>query len=326
MAQNQHLSPQTGVEAVVTVVSGYTVTAETDGLAFASPGDTSQWFGDGIKMSPRLIEFLADIRLLRRIPLSYLVPDARLLPPESIRFFHVNQTWVDRVIDGVVSNTNLGTVDFHRSLTVLQAIREHPEVDLAKGQMTGMLIRSELVRRWPKMIVRAYSSENAVPESDSDVEVLRAEPVSRDVFIALFDGEPACVHLREPFDGVRYGVEFDDNRPAGHEHIVDRRNPDGSSVDDDDDVLEIEFRDDVRRTLNIEDLRDKVGDAWGTVGDSRGVAIHLEQRPYIQMFAQSTVEPEGSKPAPLSRLVSLHNGKQFKLQFAPQALFQLETD
>ena len=143
--------------------SASTGVAQTaDGLTFASPPRTADWFGDGITMTARLVEFLTDIRLLRRIPLSYLVPDARLLPPESIRFFHVNQTWVDRVIDGVVSNTNLGTVDFHRSLTVLQTIRE-TDVNPAPDQMTGMLIRSELVRRWPKMIVRAYTGRTRRP-------------------------------------------------------------------------------------------------------------------------------------------------------------------
>ena len=203
MAQNQHLSSATGVEAVGQAVSEYGLTQTADGLEFASPATTPDWFGDGIKMSARLVEFLTDIRLLRRIPLSYLVPDARLLPPESIRFFHVNQTWVDRVIDGVVSNTNLGTVDFHRSLTVLQAIRENPDVNPAPDQMTGLLIRSELVRRWPKMIVRAFDYSNPQADAESNVPVLRAEPVSRDVFIALFAGVPAA---RAPPRALRRGA------------------------------------------------------------------------------------------------------------------------
>jgi hypothetical protein len=312
MAQNQHLSPQTGVEAVVATVGAYAVTASADGLEFASPSTSPEWFGGGIKMSARLVEFLTDIRLLRRIPLSYLVPDARLLPPESIRFFHVNQTWVDRVIDGVVSNTNLGTVDFHRSLTVLQAIRENEDVNLAPDQMTGMLIRSELVRRWPTMIVRAYSIVDAEADSEQNVvPVLRAEPVSRDVFIALFKGEPASVHLREPFDGVRYGVEFD-----GEDYTVDRRNPNGTPGSG---QLPVGFHDLDRRTLNINALS-------AEVGDSRDVALHLEQRPYIQVFTQPTAESEGSKNPPPDLLVSLHNGRQFALQFAPQALFQPGTD
>ena len=301
MAQTQHLSSLTGVEAVVSAVSAYEIAQGADGLEFASPSDSPQLF-DGVKLSERLLEFLTDIRLLRRIPLSYLVPDAGLLPPESIRFFYVNQTWVDRVIDGVVSNTNLGTVDFHRSLTVLQMIRE--QVNPAAGQMTGMLIRSELVKRWPKMIVRAFSSPNASADAESTMTVLRAEPISRDVFIALFDGTPARVHLREPFDGVRYGVEFD-----GQTHTVDRRNPNGSTGAD---AITITFHNTAKRTLDI-------GQLAAEVGDPRAVALHLEQRPYVQVFRRrSTAESTGSQAAP--PFLKLHNGTQIPLTFAPQSL------
>lgn len=308
MVQTQHLSSATGVDAVVAAAGQYALTETVDGLEFASPDTIGDWFSDGFVLPARLAEFLADIRLLRRIPLSYLVPDADLLPPESIRFFHVNQTWVDRVIDGVVSNTNVGTVDFQRSLSVLQAIRE--ATDAVPGQMTGMLIRSELVRRWPKMVVRAHSTEGASVDDDSDVEVVRAEPISRDVFIALFAGEPASVHLREPFDGVRYGVELE-----GNNHVVDGRNADGtpSGVS-----VPVQFHLPERRTLNIGALQSTVG------GGPRGVALHLEQRPYVQVFAQSTVETEGSKPAPAALL--LRNGRQIAMTFAHHALFQSGTD
>ena len=151
----QLASTATGVQAVLDLVKAYDVQPSQDGLEFASPDDLSKWKIEGVGMPERLAAFLLDIRLLRRIPLSYLVPDPDLLPPESIRFFHVNQTWVDRVIDGVFSNTNIGTVDFHYNLTTLQLIRA--SIDPAPGGMTGLLIRSELTRRWPKMVVKAFT-------------------------------------------------------------------------------------------------------------------------------------------------------------------------
>ena len=150
------------------MVSAYGMIETPDGLEFASPADLSSLAIDGIVIPDRLEEFLLDIRLLRRIPLSYLVPDPDLLPPESIRFFHVNQTWVDRVIDGVLSNTTVGTVDFHYSLTVLQMVRA--AVDPAPNGMTGMLIRSELARRWPTMIVQAYTDPDADIEAEPDID------------------------------------------------------------------------------------------------------------------------------------------------------------
>src|SRR5262249_16955419 len=136
----------------------------------------------------RLYTWLLNLRLLRPVPLSYLVPDPALLPTESIRFFHVDPTWIDRVIDGVFAAGNTGTVDATFTYPLLQASRAYLDTGLeqlaqaslaeaatavlpdppkdfssgaswraAKDPMTGMLIRSELTRRWPDMIVEGFS-------------------------------------------------------------------------------------------------------------------------------------------------------------------------
>jgi hypothetical protein len=310
----QHASTATGVQAVVDLVSVYDIQTTPDGLEFASPGDLSKWSIEGVKMPERLRGFLDDLRLLRRIPISYLVPDPNLLPPESIRFFHVNQTWVDRVIDGVFSNTNVGTVDFHYSLTTLQLIRA--AVDPAPGGMTGILIRSELTRRWPKMIVRAFSSAVAGVDDESTIPVLRAEAISRDLFIALFAGQPKRIHIREPFEGVRFGVE---SKPGGG-YEVDQRTADGNVLNADEPIT---LRSQSLRTLDVIALRNQL--AARSMGDARGVALHLEQRPFVQIFVDSVPEPAGSVPAPPNLQVPLRNGKLFTLQFATQALFKLDV-
>ncbi len=319
---DKHLSTATGVEAVGSAVSAYEVVASADGLEFASP-DLAAWKADQITIPARLAEFLADIRLLRRVPLSYLVPDPDLLPPESIRFFHVNQTWVDRVIDGVISNTTVGTVDFHYTLSVLAAVRS--AVDPAPNGMTGMLIRSELVRRWPTMVVQAYSDPNAPIDAESTVQVLRAEPVSRDILIALFAGQPARVHLREPFDGVRYGVEPPDDvdtvQTAQEPYVVDHRDKHGAVLDDE---VRIRLRTPLaRRRLHVEDLLTKLAALPGgsDLANPRGIALHLEQRPYVQVFRTTVAESAGSKPAPAGP-IQLSNGHSFTLGLMQHALFQ----
>lgn len=316
---DKHLSTATGVEAVGSAMSAYAVAVTADGLEFASP-DLAAWNADKITIPARLAEFLTDIRLLRRVPLSYLVPDPDLLPPESIRFFHVNQTWVDRVIDGVISNTTVGTVDFHYTLSVLAAVRS--SVDPAPNGMTGMLIRSELVRRWPAMVVQAYSDPNAPIDAESTVQVLRAEPVSRDIFIALFAGQPARVHLREPFDGVRYGVEPPDPSDTGdtaqEPYVVDHRDEHGTVLDDE---IRIRLHQPLnRRRLNIENLRTKLSALPGDLANPRGIALHLEQRPYVQVFRTDVAEAAGSKPAPPGP-IQLSTGHVFTLALMEHALF-----
>jgi hypothetical protein len=310
----QLASTATGVQAILDVVNVYDIQPSQDGLEFASPGDFDKWKIEGIKMPDRLRAFLDDLRVLRRIPISYLVPDPNLLPPESIRFFHVNQTWIDRVIDGVFSNTNVGTVDFHYSLTTLQLVRA--AVDPAPNGMTGILIRSELTRRWPKMIVRAFPSAAAGVDDESTIPVLRAEAISRDIFIALFAGQPTRIHIREPFEGVRFGVESKPN--GGYE--VDQRTPSGDVLNDDEPIT---LRSQTLRTLDVLALRTQLN-ARG-MGDPRGVALHLEQRPFVQIFLDSVPEPAGSVPPPQNMQVPLRNGKLFTLQFATQALFKLDV-
>jgi hypothetical protein len=312
----QHVTTMTGVEAVLDLVNQYDIHPSQDGLEFASPGDLSKWNVDTIIIPERLRDFLLDLRLLRRIPLSYLVPDQKLLPPESIRFFHVNQTWVDRVIDGVFSNTTVGTVDFHYSLTTLQLIRA--ALDPAPQGMTGLLIRSELVRRWPKMIVRAFDSLSADVDADSSPaeSVLRAEAISRDIFIALFAGQPKRVHIREPFDGVRFGVETE-----GNTLVVDHVQPDGE-------ILNVEvivpLRHQALRTINVEGFRNNIVAKESTMGNPRGVGMHLEQRPFVQIFLDTVSEAKGSVVPPQSMQVALQNGKLFTLKFMTQALFKLD--
>jgi hypothetical protein len=213
----------------------------------------------------------------------------------------------------VFSNTNVGTVDFHYSLTTLQLIRA--AVDPAPGGMTGILIRSELTRRWPKMIVRAFASAVAGVDDESTIPVLRAEAISRDLFIALFAGQPKRIHIREPFEGVRFGVE---SKPGGG-YEVDQRTPDGNVLNADEPIT---LRSATLRTLDVIALRNQL--ALRGMGDARGVALHLEQRPFVQIFVDSVPEPAGSVPAPPNLLVPLRNGKLFTLQFATQALFELD--
>ena len=53
------------------------------------PDDVVTWFGS--------------LAGLHGVPFSYLVPDERMLPPESIRFFHLDPNWIDALIDGAFS-------------------------------------------------------------------------------------------------------------------------------------------------------------------------------------------------------------------------------
>ena len=48
----------------------------------------------------RVVDWLAQLRLLRGVPFEYLVPDEGLLRPETMRFFHVDRNWTDVLVEG----------------------------------------------------------------------------------------------------------------------------------------------------------------------------------------------------------------------------------
>lgn len=49
------------------------------------------------------LSWLSRRRVLEGIPFQYLVPTEDSLPPETIRFFHIDRNWLDSLIDGCLS-------------------------------------------------------------------------------------------------------------------------------------------------------------------------------------------------------------------------------
>ncbi len=177
--------------------------------------------------------FLAHLRLLVGVPFDYLVPDERLLPDESIRFFYVDRSWTDRLVDGAIAVGKIGTreqahhqghapavtqqVDLtERVVRIIQRGRQ--SFTNAKGSndknttpadtITGFLLRSSAVSGWPHMDVRAYPTD--IPErfDPSDPNILPLELLSPGVMIALFQGVPQLVILEEPHTGVAFGLHI----------------------------------------------------------------------------------------------------------------------
>jgi hypothetical protein len=189
------------------------------------------------EMPPYMESFLAHLRLLVGVPFAYLVPDARLLPPESIRFFYLDRSWTDRLVDGAVAVGKIGTREqshhqahepsvrqqldqTERIVRGLQqggsftALRPSPSPNAAPADViTGFLLRSYMVTGWPQMDVRAYSRIIQEPFDRSDPKVvalqlktLRLEILSPSIMVALFQGIPQMVLLDEPHHGVQFGL------------------------------------------------------------------------------------------------------------------------
>jgi hypothetical protein len=248
--------------------------------------------------SERLRQWLLDLRLLRHVPLAYLVPDPLLLPLESIRFFHLDTTWADRLVDGALSAGDLGTLDMTFTWATMQLMRKALDDSLGLGSdraITGLLIRSELVARWPDLIVRglmALSDGTEPGDLKKAMPILRKDLLSRSIMIVLFGGVPAEVQIREPHIGLRFGIEPNEGHPG--QYHVPRRYQNGSVNKEkpDPDVtvcgttgkLKLDGLyaekpvDYMPKNRPPEDVPDVTG------GQSRDIAITLIRPPYVQRF------------------------------------------
>jgi len=207
-------------------------------------------------LPPYMESFLAHIRMLVGVPLEYLIPDDRLLPPESIRFFYVDRSWTDRLVDGALAVGQIGSREsahYQSRATGLTQLLDQGErmvrslqrrVDFVQAKassdadrraadvVTGFILRSSAVKNWPHMDVRAYDRTIDEPFVAADpavaahqLKTLRIELLAPSVMIALFEREPAMVILEEPHHGVQFGI-----RRIGNTITVPLRNSTGSQV------------------------------------------------------------------------------------------------
>jgi len=162
--------------------------------------------------------FLAKLKLLYGVSFNNLVPNPKMLPKESIRFFYLDSNWLDALIDGALALGLQSSRDtFHFKMTkglVSEAMNTELKSLLGrlrgsqtdsgadfKTHMSGMLIRSAIVSGWPGLSVRPRD------ESGDQLQILRMERLSDSVLLCIFQGVPSKVELSEPQEGFRFGVD-----------------------------------------------------------------------------------------------------------------------
>jgi hypothetical protein len=184
-----------------------------------------QLHGDEFKVPGMITAWLARLRLLHGVPFPYLVPDEAMLPPESIRFFHLDWNWLDSLTDGAYSlgrttagdrahDTARNTSLHHQAGKKLAMVRNSPDSvatddgdSHAPQTITGFLLRSSVVSGWPGLEVSGYSHASGSREL---LTILRFERLSPQVLLILFDGELDTAELHEPPEGLHFGLDMPD--------------------------------------------------------------------------------------------------------------------
>ncbi|MEW9518166.1 hypothetical protein [Streptomyces tubercidicus] len=160
---------------------------------------------------------LLDLRNLTGVPFAHLVPDTRMLPTESLRFFYVDANWTATLLDGALSVGLAHTFDLTSDDLVFGPTGVAPLPPQATP-VTGLLLRSELVSGWPALEVRPYRNPRTT-EGETALRVLRREALADDILLVLVEGVPGRVELAEPQQGVHFGI--DEPEEGGSDDPVD---------------------------------------------------------------------------------------------------------
>lgn len=178
--------------------------------------------------------WLSRLCLLYGVPFNLLLPDSRMLPRESLRFFNLDLNWVDALVDGALSLGAQTSQDLRHTQVMRGVVRRQadwgalterarlqgalltrhgitpppmPEAPIPQagtpGPWTGFLLRSALVSGWPGLEVKAYADAAGT----QPLPALRLENVAPDLLFGLFDGVVRRLDLAEPGEGLQFGVE-----------------------------------------------------------------------------------------------------------------------
>ncbi len=186
--------------------------------------------------------WLGRLVLLYGVPLHNLVPDEDMLPPETLRFFFLDPDWTQALVQGAcsVGNADCGDLLVNRVMRFcLSPTVDDPasESDLpveaaAAGEaaraaagtraglraecegrekaskeapagldwpLGGFLLRSAVVEGWRGLEIEGWLGDAKLP-------ALRIEQLADDVMLVLFNGMPETVEIRQPREGLHFGL------------------------------------------------------------------------------------------------------------------------
>lgn len=198
---------------------------ESHRSSFTEPisGSKPKPVNEQVKIADDLVEWIARLVLLYPVPFHYLVPHQSLLPPESLRFFHLDNNWVNALVDGALSIAVRNDADqkvasrSELQSTLSKIVYQHrlrlqgknPQFDPKEQYMekpkSGFLLRSRIVTGWPGVEVTARTTA----QDETLPKILRFDQIADGVLFCLARGTIEEVTFREPREGLTFGVASD---------------------------------------------------------------------------------------------------------------------
>jgi hypothetical protein len=160
------------------------------------------------------------------VPFPYLVPDPRMLPVDSMRFFRLDPEWVKCLLEGACSvgrstseeqlvDEKLRGSFFDLVMEKCDSVRQRlPEDEVPVPKETtgvtwpleGFLLRSPVVEGWQGLEMEAsyWQGKEAKPAT-----TLRIDRLGPDILLCIFNGPLAKIVIRQPPEGMHFGAAYE---------------------------------------------------------------------------------------------------------------------
>ncbi len=177
------------------------------------------------ELPPTVRDWLARRVLLYGVPFLYLVPDERMLPLPSMRFFRIDPLWIKRLLEGACSvgrnSTEAEMVDeilgdefFRLAVDNCSNVRRRPSENGSPQTVNvpptfpfeGFILRSPVVRGWQGLEMEAWYWKKGEKEP-LPAPPLRIDRLAPDIMLCIFNGPLAKIEIRQPPEGMHFGAD-----------------------------------------------------------------------------------------------------------------------
>jgi hypothetical protein len=214
---------------------------EADGHLYL--GDSTEI---GLTTMPKNVQDWFQKRLeLRGLLFEYLIPDARILPENSLWIFRIHKTWMDCLLSGVLAVGRGGEGD--RVLEAEYRLMVYPE---AARTRSGFLLRSPAVDEHPDLKVGA--EKTTLEGTTLEVSEVRLERIEPRLLLGLYAGTFTKLQFSLPPIGLHFGFK---EEADGFAKDV-KSEQDGKEINDG--SVKVTLRGE--RVVNISVLRNGVSD------------------------------------------------------------------
>lgn len=213
-----------------------------------------------------LNDFFNGLGLLDSVPMTGIIADENMLPPESLRVFFINQNWVNSLIDGAMSIGRNCSEDIIHDNAVLDAVisksyilsserrrakygmdRKSEDINSGNNIRTGFLLNSKLLRGWPGLEISCF-------DKTTKLDILKLTLIGDSILFCIADGQLNKIVFTEPAESLYFGFDEENGIPV--KNLVSQKEGEmGTSIGISEPLI---FRNDGKKLLDVKQFADKI--------------------------------------------------------------------